>query len=92
MQVWLTAYLELVWLAKLKKDEDLLIHAGASGVGTAAIQVAKALEAQVFVTAGSDEKIEFCKVSCLRWALKSVKLAGRSVNITPSTEELPCNF
>jgi len=62
MQVWLTAYLELVWLGKLQKGEDLLIHAGASGVGTAAIQVAKALGANVIVTAGSDEKLEFCKV------------------------------
>jgi len=60
-EVWLTAYLELVWLGKLQKGEDLLIHAGASGVGTAAIQVAKALGANVIVTAGSDEKLEFCK-------------------------------
>ena len=62
MQVWLTAYLELVWLGKLQKGEDLLIHAGASGVGTAAIQIAKALGANVIVTAGSDEKLQFCKV------------------------------
>jgi tumor protein p53-inducible protein 3 len=62
MQAWLTAYLELVWLGKLQKGEDLLIHAGASGVGTAAIQIAKALGANVIVTAGSDEKLAFCKV------------------------------
>lgn len=62
-QVWLTAYLELVWLAQLQKGEDLLIHAGASGVGTAAIQTAKAIGANVLVTAGSSEKLDLCKVS-----------------------------
>ena len=61
-QVWLTAFLELVWLGDLHSGEDLLIHAGASGVGTAAIQIAKAIGARVFVTAGSDEKLQLCKV------------------------------
>lgn len=65
LQVWLTAYLELVWLGKLQRGEALLIHAGASGVGTAAIQLAKALGARVFVTAGSDEKLQFCKVGTM---------------------------
>lgn len=60
-EVWLTAFLELVWLGKLQKGEDLLIHAGASGVGTAGIQIAKALGANVIVTAGSEEKLQFCK-------------------------------
>ena len=58
-EVFLTAYQSLVWLAKLKKGENILIHAGASGVGTAAIQLAKAQGATVFVTA-SKEKHNIC--------------------------------
>ncbi|HSC66913.1 MAG TPA: zinc-binding dehydrogenase, partial [Cellvibrio sp.] len=42
--------------AKLKKGESLLIHGGASGIGTVAIQLAQALGIKVFATAGSAEK------------------------------------
>lgn len=56
-----TAFLNLFVLGKLKQGETALIHAGASGVGTAAIQLAKAAGARVFVTAGSDEKLKFCR-------------------------------
>lgn len=44
-EVWLTAYQSLFLLAHLRKGEDVLIHAGASGVGIAAIQMAKRLGA-----------------------------------------------
>src|SRR5699024_2704427 len=37
-EVFMTAYQTLFWLGNLKKDEHVLIHAGGSGVGTAAIQ------------------------------------------------------
>ncbi|WP_068676660.1 NAD(P)H-quinone oxidoreductase [Oceanobacillus sp. Castelsardo] len=61
-EVFLTAYQTLYWIGKLKQHETVLIHAGASGVGTAAIQLAKQIsEAKVIVTAGSKEKLEFCK-------------------------------
>lgn len=61
-EVFLTAYQTLYWLGELKSDETVLIHAGASGVGTAAIQLAKKMtKAQVIVTAGSNEKLELCK-------------------------------
>jgi tumor protein p53-inducible protein 3 len=52
-EVFLTAFQALVWLAKIQAQEKILIHAGASGVGTAAIQIAKELQCQVFVTASS---------------------------------------
>ncbi|SFF32700.1 NAD(P)H-quinone oxidoreductase [Thermoflexibacter ruber] len=52
-EVFLTAYQALIWLAKLQPQETLLIHAGASGVGTAAIQIAKEMGAEVFVTAST---------------------------------------
>ncbi|HEX6225606.1 MAG TPA: NAD(P)H-quinone oxidoreductase [Chryseolinea sp.] len=45
---------------KLARGEALLIHGGSSGIGVAAIQIAKAWGANVYITAGSDEKCEFC--------------------------------
>ncbi|WP_163538627.1 NAD(P)H-quinone oxidoreductase [Gracilibacillus sp. YIM 98692] len=61
-EVFLTAYQTLNWIGKLQKNETVLIHAGASGVGTAAIQLAKRLsDAKVIVTAGSERKLEFCR-------------------------------
>lgn len=60
-EVFMTAYQTLFWLGKLKKGEHVLIHAGGSGVGTAAIQLAKQAGAIVTVTAGSKKKLDFCK-------------------------------
>ena len=50
-EAFLTAWQSVVWLAQLKKGESILIHAGASGVGTAAIQLAKHIGAEIAVTA-----------------------------------------
>lgn len=61
-EVFLTAYQTLYWLGELKTTETVLIHAGASGVGTAAIQMAKHLtQARVIATAGSAEKLAVCQ-------------------------------
>lgn len=46
--------------ASLRAGETLLVHGGSSGIGTTAIQLAKAFGAKVFVTAGSDVKCRFC--------------------------------
>jgi NADPH2:quinone reductase len=46
--------------ARLSAGETLLVHGGGSGIGTTAIQLAKAFGARVAVTAGSDVKCEFC--------------------------------
>lgn len=59
-EVYLTAYQALFWLGELKRGERVLIHAGASGVGTAAIQLAKQAGAFVIVTAGSEAKRNTC--------------------------------
>ncbi|WP_440970640.1 NAD(P)H-quinone oxidoreductase [Peribacillus frigoritolerans] len=60
-QVFLTAYQTLFWLGELTDQETVLIHAGGSGVGTAAIQLAKKLtKAKIITTAGSKEKLDFC--------------------------------
>lgn len=45
----------------LRAGETLLVHGGASGIGTTAIQMAKAHGARVIVTAGSDDKCESCR-------------------------------
>lgn len=61
-EVFLTAYQTLFWIGQLQAKESVLIHAGGSGVGTAAIQLAKQIgQANVFTTAGSKEKLDFCK-------------------------------
>lgn len=61
-EVFLTAYQTLFWLGNLTTAQTVLIHAGASGVGTAAIQLAKQLSsAKIAVTASSAEKLALCR-------------------------------
>lgn len=60
-EAFLTAYLNLFVLGELKPGQTVLVHAGGSGVGTAAIQLAREIGATVFVTAGSDDKLERCR-------------------------------
>ncbi len=59
--VYQTSLFALDERAHLESGEWLLVHAGASGVGTAAIQLAKARGARVIATAGNPEKLAFCK-------------------------------
>jgi tumor protein p53-inducible protein 3 len=59
-EVFLTAYQTLFWIGKLERGEKVLIHAGASGVGTAAIQLAQTVGATPIVTVGSEEKQALC--------------------------------
>lgn len=58
-EVFLTAYQALYWLGELQEKQSVLIHAGGSGVGTAAIQMARHTGARVFATA-SAKKHERC--------------------------------
>ncbi|KDQ16082.1 hypothetical protein BOTBODRAFT_31157 [Botryobasidium botryosum FD-172 SS1] len=59
---WLTAFQALVWILELQKGQDVMIHAGASGVGVAANQLARFYGAnRVFSTVSSPEKIAFLK-------------------------------
>ncbi|WP_339160984.1 NAD(P)H-quinone oxidoreductase [Siminovitchia sp. FSL H7-0308] len=60
-EVFLTAYMNMFDLGKLQKGQSILIHAGASGVGTAAIQLAREVGANIIVTAGSQEKLDLCR-------------------------------
>lgn len=60
-EVYATAWLNLFMEGDLSPGERVLLHAGASGVGTAAIQLCRAFGHPCFVTAGSGEKIEACR-------------------------------
>ncbi|MCD2512437.1 type I polyketide synthase [Comamonas endophytica] len=56
-----TVYYALHHLARLQPGEKVLIHGAAGGVGIAAIQLAKWIGAEIYVTAGSDEKRDFLR-------------------------------
>lgn len=59
--IFQTGWFGLHRRANLKPGETLLVHAGAGGVGSAAIQLGKAAGATVIATAGSDEKVALCR-------------------------------
>ena len=59
--VFMTAVYSLDRLAKLRRGQRVLIHAGAGGVGLAAIQIAQRVGAEIFATAGSPEKRAFLR-------------------------------
>ena len=59
--VYQTGYFALHRRALMKRGETLLVHAGAGGVGSAAIQLGKAAGARVIATAGGDVKVETCR-------------------------------
>ena len=56
-----TVWSNVVMRGGLRAGERFLVHGGTSGIGTTAIQIASALGARVFATAGSDEKCEVCR-------------------------------
>lgn len=57
-ETFFTVWTNVFQRGKLKAGETILIHGGTSGIGTTAIQLAKAFGARVFATAGSDDKCE----------------------------------
>lgn len=62
METYMTTYQALFWLGKVAKNENVLIHGGASGIGTSAIRLAKTVPGvKVFTTAGTDEKCKLCE-------------------------------
>ncbi|MGH7288477.1 MAG: NAD(P)H-quinone oxidoreductase [Myxococcota bacterium] len=60
-EVYLTVFLNVFELGALPEKGRLLVHGGGSGIGTAAIQLAKLAGARVIVTAGSDQKCARCR-------------------------------
>jgi NADPH:quinone reductase len=61
LMTFLTAYMPLRWQARVEPGSVVLVHAGAGGVGSAAIQVARHLGARVVATASSAEKRRFAR-------------------------------
>jgi putative PIG3 family NAD(P)H quinone oxidoreductase len=59
-ETFFTVWANLFQMAGLTEGETVLIHGGTSGIGTTAIQLAKAFGAEVFATAGSPEKCKAC--------------------------------
>ena len=68
---FLTAHYALCHLAHLQPEEKVLIHAGAGGVGQAAIQIAQAIGAEIFTTAGSPEKRDFLRAQGIEHVMNS---------------------
>ncbi|MEZ4826116.1 MAG: NAD(P)H-quinone oxidoreductase [Bacteroidia bacterium] len=66
-EVFLTAFQALDWLAAIQPGESVLIHAGGSGVGTAAIQIAREKGARIFATASLSKH-----PACLRLGAEKV--------------------
>ncbi len=59
-ETFFTVWANIFDRGKLKKNDTILIHGGSSGIGTAAIQMAKSIGAKVFITAGSKKKCIAC--------------------------------
>lgn len=60
-EVYATAWLNVFQLGRAQAGDKVLIHAGASGVGSAAIQLCKALDIESWVSVGSAERLEYCQ-------------------------------
>ena len=60
-ETFFTVWTNVFERGRLKAGESILIHGGSSGIGTTAIQLARALESRVFATAGSAEKCAACE-------------------------------
>jgi NADPH:quinone reductase len=60
-ETFFTVWANLFMMAGLKAGETVLIHGGSSGIGTTAIQLAKAIGATVFTTVGNEEKADACR-------------------------------
>ena len=71
--VFLTAWHMLVTRGGLKAGESVLIHAGGSGIGSAAIQIARLCGATVFTTVGSEEKLKKAKALGANWVINYSK-------------------
>jgi NADPH2:quinone reductase len=59
-ETYFTVWYNMAMRARIEAREWLLVHGGSSGIGTTAIQIAKAIGASVVTTAGTDEKCRFC--------------------------------
>jgi len=75
LSVYVTAYYSLIHLARLRKGQRVLIHSAMGGVGQAAIALAKHVGAEIYATAGSEDKREQLLSLGVRAAFDSHSLA-----------------
>jgi putative PIG3 family NAD(P)H quinone oxidoreductase len=90
-ETFFTVWTNVFQRARLKYGESILVHGGTSGIGTTAIQLARAFGARVLTTAGSDEKCDAAKklgaehafnYKTTDWAAESKQVtAGRGVDV-----------
>lgn len=82
--VFFTIYYALNYLARLEPGEKVLIHGAAGGVGLAAIQYCHHIGAEIYVTAGSDEKRDFLKLLGCEHVLdsRSLEFADQIMELT----------
>ncbi len=88
--VYHTSYFAFTHRIQLRAGEWVLVHAGASGVGMTAIQLAKAMGARVIATAGSGPKLEFSRAqgadlaldyNDAAWADRVKEITGRGADV-----------
>lgn len=98
--VGITAHLGLAREAKLQRGESVFVNGGSGGVGSAVIQMARAMGARVIATAGSDERVDACLTlgaeTAINYKIQDVaaevkKVAPAGVNVFWETTREP-NF
>lgn len=83
----LTVWSNVFQRGRLRQGETFLVHGGSSGIGMAAIQLAKAFGARVFATAGNDEKCRACEAAgadrCVNYQAEDFEAAfkGQGVDV-----------
>lgn len=85
-ETFFTVWANVFQLGRLTAGERFLVHGGASGIGTTALQLAHAFGAEVFVTAGTDEKCAACVKLGADWAI-NYKTADFDTEIARLTEK-----
>jgi NADPH:quinone reductase len=89
-ETFFTVWTNVFQRARLRTGESILVHGGTSGIGTTAIQLARAFGARVFTTAGSDEKCEAAQklgaeqafnYKTTDWVAESKKATGGGVDV-----------
>ncbi len=84
---FLTAYYALVYLGRMREGERVLIHSASGGVGLAAVQLARRAGAEIFATAGTEEKRDFLRSLGIEYVFdsRSLDFAEEIERITEGT-------
>ncbi|MFM2310455.1 MAG: hypothetical protein RLY87_2577 [Chloroflexota bacterium] len=84
-EAFLTAWLNLITLGRMQPGESVFIHAGASGVGSAALQLARAWGATTYTAASDDTKRTACRAWGASWVGDS-RAGGHAPSIRSATD------